>query len=205
MAINEKILRIGLTGGIASGKSFVAAVFTELAVPVIDTDVIARDVVAPGQPGLEAVTREFGPGILTSAGELDRAALRRQVFADDAERHRLEAILHPLIRDRTLAASANAGGPYQVLVVPLLFETGFRQLVDRILVVDCPESMQRERLVSRDSEDPERVERIMSAQLGRQERLSGADDIIDNSGPGAQTRGQVEKLHREYLRLAGAR
>jgi dephospho-CoA kinase len=204
MPSHQKILRIGLTGGIASGKSWVAQLFADLGVPVIDTDQIAREVVAPGQPALEAITREFGPEVLAADGELDRTALRNRVFANDEERQRLEAILHPLIRHRAVEISAATGGPYQLMVVPLLIEAGFEQLVDRILVVDCPEPTQRERLLRRDNEAPEQVDRILSAQLSRDERLARADDVIDNGDSREHTRHQVEMLHREYLALTGA-
>jgi dephospho-CoA kinase len=139
------------------------------------------------------------------SGELDRNALRSRVFTDGTDRRRLEAILHPRIRDIVVERSATLGGPYQIIVVPLLIETDFQQLVDRILVVDCPESLQRERLIARDDEDAGQVDRIMSAQLNRKERLRSADDVIDNTGTREQTRRQVEALHRRYLRLAGAK
>jgi dephospho-CoA kinase len=205
MTKTENLFRVGLTGGIACGKSFVADLFAQLAIPVIDTDEIARQVVAPGQPGLEAILTEFGPDLLMPGGELDRTALRGRIFADGSDRRRLEAILHPRIRDRAVEMSATLGGPYQIMVVPLLIETNFRQLVDRILVVDCPESLQRERLVARDNEDAGQVDRIMSAQLDRKARLRSADDVIDNAGTKEQTRRQVESLHRRYLTLAGAK
>jgi len=205
MANNEKVFRVGLTGGIACGKTFVADLFAELGATVIDTDAIARQVVGPGESALAEIRAEFGPGILTPTGELDRIELRRRIFSNDAERHKLEAIVHPRIRGRTLEISESGGGPYQVLVVPLLIETDFQQLTHRILIVDCPESMQRERLLERDREDPDQVERIMSAQLGRRERLQHADDVIDNAGTREQTRLQVERLHREYLDLAQSR
>ena len=200
----DKRLRIGLTGGIASGKTATAGLFAELGVPVIDTDEISRQVVERGQPALAEIVAEFGPGILTADGDLDRSAMRELVFADEKRRHRLETILHPRISRRTTKIAARAGGPYQVLVVPLLLETGFRALVDRVLVVDCPESLQRERLLARDGGDPGQVDRIMSAQLSRSERLDAADDVIDNSGSLAETRAQAEALHRQYLGLAGA-
>lgn len=199
----REVLRIGLTGGIASGKSLVADMFAKLGIPVIDTDKIARQVVARGQPALAEVTAEFGARILTPEGELDRTSLRQIVFQDEPLRRRLEAIVHPRIREMTLQASETAGGPYQVLVVPLLIESDFQQLVDRILVVDCPESVQRERLLVRDTETPEQVERMMDAQLSRSRRLEAANDIIDNSGTQDATRRQVETLHRKFLGICG--
>ena len=199
---DDRELRIGLTGGIASGKSTVADLFAEYAIPVIDTDIVARQVVEPGQPGLESIINRFGTGLLTRDQHLDRRKLRSLVFADKSQRLALEAILHPLIRTRTIEWAGQAGGPYQVLVVPLLIETGFRTLVDRVLVVDCPEEQQRARLLARDDETPERVGQILAAQAGLAERLAAADDIIDNSGTLAQTRSQVTELHTRYLHLA---
>ena len=196
-------MRIGLTGGIASGKTLVADMFAALGIPIIDTDEIARQVVARGQPALTEIVAEFGAGILTTGGELDRTSLRRIVFQDGPRRRRLEAIVHPRIREMTLHSSEAAGGPYQVLVVPLLIETGFQQLVDRILVVDCPESTQRARLLARDNETPEQVESMMGAQLSRARRLEAAHDVIDNSGTPDATRRQVETLHQKYLGICG--
>lgn len=195
-------LRIGLTGGIASGKSAVAAFFDGHGVPVIDTDVIARQVVEPGQPALEAIVAAFGPEVLRDGASLDRAALRRIVFADDARRRRLEAILHPIIRETTMARSAEAGGPYQIIVVPLLVESPMRRTMDRVLVVDVPESVQLERLMERDAESRGQAQRMIAAQAGREQRLAIADDIIDNSGTLDDTRRQVERLDRHYRRLA---
>lgn len=200
----DRELRIGLTGGIASGKSTVAAMFADLGVPVIDTDVIARQVVEPGQPGFDAVVERFGTDILTPDGHIDRRRLRGVVFEKVDERRALEAILHPLIRARTLETAQEAGGPYQVLVVPLLVETGFDALVDRVLVVDCPEDRQQARLLGRDGETPERVEQMLAAQIGRDERLAAADDIVDNAGSLDETRERVAGLHARYLRIARA-
>lgn len=194
--------RIGLTGGIASGKSLVAKLFAELGAVVIDTDLIAREVVARGEPALAEIIAEFGPQVIDSEGNLDRPALRKRIFSDPRRRTRLEAILHPRIRDRTLAQAANAGGPYQLIVVPLLVEAGFDRFVDRVLVVDCPESLQRRRLAERDREDAARIDAILAAQTDRRTRLAVADDVIDNSGTREATRAQVEALHAQYLKLA---
>lgn len=193
------VLRIGLTGGIASGKSLVAEIFAELGVPIIDTDEVARQVSAPGQPALAEIEAEFGADILTPDGQLDRAALRDIVFRDDAKRRRLEAILHPRIGEMTLEALDAAGGPYQIVVVPLLVESDFGQHVDRILVVDADESKQRQRLRTRDRESLEQAERMIAAQSGRSQRLQAADDVVNNSGTRAATRQQVEALHEKYL------
>jgi dephospho-CoA kinase len=194
--------RVGLTGGIASGKSTVAGLFAALGVPVIDTDDIARAVVQPGQPALEDIAAAFGGRFIQADGSLDRRELRAHAFASEDRRRRLEAILHPRIEAATLAASRSAGGPYQLLVVPLLIESGFDRHTDRILVVDCPVDLQRSRLLARDSESPEQVERILAAQLDRAERLRHADDVIINDGPAERLRAEVDQLHRMYLRLA---
>jgi dephospho-CoA kinase len=196
------MLRVGLTGGVASGKSTIADFFADLGVPVIDTDEIARVVVEPGQPALGEISAAFGPEVLDPAGHLNRHELRTRIFADPAQRHRLEAILHPRIRAETLARSAAADGPYQILVVPLLLETGFDALVDRILVVDCPEPLQRHRLEARDNNDPALAMQMIEAQIDRSRRLEAADDVIDNSGPLTDTRDRVEALHQQYLALA---
>ena len=200
----ERPLRIGLTGGIASGKSTVAERFAALGVPVIDTDLVAREVVEPGQPALAAVAGAFGPDLLGAGGRLDRTQLRARIFADPEARARLEAILHPRIRRATLAAMHAAGGPYQLIVVPLLFESGFDALVDRVLVIDCPEAVQRQRLVQRDGETPDRIERILAAQLPRDQRLARADDVLPNDGDLLALRAAVTALHHRYLDLAQA-
>jgi dephospho-CoA kinase len=195
-------LRIGLTGGIASGKSTVAECFARLGVPVIDTDQLARAVVEPAQPALAAVAAAFGPDLLAPGGRLNRAKMRARIFADPDARTRLEAILHPRIRNATLAAAQAAGGHYQLIVVPLLFESGFDALVDRVLVVDCPEELQRERLAERDGETPDSIARILAAQLPRGERLARADDVISNDGKLGELHDAVADLHHRYLDLA---
>jgi dephospho-CoA kinase len=197
--------RVGLTGGVASGKSTVAAMFADLGVPVIDTDVLARDVVAPGTPGLKAVAAAFGRELLLPDGGLDRRRLRDLVFADPARRARLEALLHPLILARLEELTATAGGPYQVLVVPLLVESGLDRRVDRVLVVDCSEEVQQQRLRVRDGESAAGAARILAAQLGRPERLAAADDVLLNEGDAGELRQGVERLHRAYLQAAAAR
>ncbi len=195
-------MKVGLTGGIASGKTTVANLFAELGVPVIDTDEIAREVVEPGQPALERLVEVFGEEILDPAGRLNRRHLRDRVFADQDERRKLESIVHPLIGRETMARAAAAGGPYQLLVVPLLFETGMDRLVDRVLVVDCPPQIQLERLISRDNESPESGRRILDAQMDRAERLGRADDVIVNDGDLDSVRDAVTRLHRTYTTLA---
>ena len=192
--------RVGLTGGVASGKTTVAEIFESLGAGIVDTDRIARDVVAPGQPGLEAVRRKFGEAVVRASGELDRRALREVVFADPRARRQLEALLHPRIRVRTQEALAQLRTPYAVAVVPLLVETGFGALVDRVAVVDCPREIQIERLMNRDGIDLDQAESMLSAQVDRQSRLAAAHDVIDNGGSRASTRRQVQRLHALYLR-----
>jgi dephospho-CoA kinase len=200
----QRRLRIGLTGGIASGKSTVAARFMELGVPVIDADESSRRVVAPGQPGLERVVQKFGPGILTVTGELDRAALRTLIFSFPEKRRELEAILHPLIREDMDRLELSAIGPYLVLAIPLLVEGGPRDRVDRVLVVDLDEATQLQRLMARDSITQAQANAILAAQASRASRLKAADDVLSNSGSVADLRQAVDGLHERYLRLAGA-
>ena len=193
--------RVGLTGGIASGKTAVADVFDSLGAGIVDTDRIAREVVAPGQSGLEAVRGEFGKGVIRASGKLDRRALREVVFADPQARRRLESLLHPLIRARTMEALEQVRAPYAVAVVPLLVETGFGELVDRVAVVDCPRAVRLERLMARDGMDREQAESMLNAQVDRQTRLAAADDVIDNGGSRSSTRRQVQRLHVLYQRM----
>jgi dephospho-CoA kinase len=197
-------LRIGLTGGIASGKSTVAERFIELGIPVIDADESSRCVVAPGQPALKEVLHRFGAGLLTAEGELDRRALRNLIFADPQSRRDLEAILHPLIRADLEQRAAAAVGPYLVLAIPLLVEGGARDRIDRILVVDVDEAMQLQRLTARDSVSAEQARAILAAQADRASRLKAADDVLVNSGTVRELREAVDRLHQRYLRLAAA-
>jgi dephospho-CoA kinase len=198
------LFRVGLTGGIASGKTTVANLFALRGVPVIDTDVIARQVVEPGQPALAAVVDAFGPGVLGDDGRLDRSRMRERIFGDAAARRRLEAILHPAIRAEMERQSRAAGGPYQVLVIPLLVEGGRRDHIDRVLVVDVAESTQIERLVRRDGVAREQAEAALRAQASRDARLAFADDVIENSADAGSLEARVDELHTGYLRLAGA-
>jgi dephospho-CoA kinase len=198
-------LRVGLTGGIASGKTLVSGLFAALDVAVIDTDEIARAMVGPGSEALGEIVAAFGRKILTTTGELDRSALRQLIFSDANQRQRLDSIMHPRIGAEALLAAAAAPGPYQILVAPLLIEARFTGYVDRILVVDCPEELQRERLLRRDNEDSAQVDRILAAQLSRTERVQAANDIIDNSGSRDETRRQVRVLHEKYLSLTPSR
>ncbi len=198
------MLVVGLTGGIGSGKSTAARLFAARGVPVIDTDAIAREAVEPGTPALARIAEEFGPAVLTPAGTLDRAALRARVFADAGQRRRLEAILHPEIRARARKRLADLAAPYAIVVVPLLIESGEWPFVQRVLVVDVPESVQRERACARDGLSRAQVDAIMSAQAGRERRLAAADDILVNDRDLPTLERQVETLHRRYLRLARA-
>jgi dephospho-CoA kinase len=195
-------LRIGLTGGIASGKTTVADMFAELGATIIDTDVIAREVVAPGQPALDEIASEFGASLIDADGVLDRAVLRELIFADDDARKRLEAILHPRIQDEARRQSDQAGGEYQIIVVPLLVNSSLKDILDRILVVDCDEETQIRRLTARDGESEDLARRILAAQASRTERLAIADDIIRNDGTVADMRLQVAALHEIYQSLA---
>ena len=201
---NQTPLRIGLTGGIASGKSTVAEMFAELGAPVIDTDVIAREVVEKGEPALDQIRERFGEQVLDAGGNLDRRELRRQIFADTGARHDLEAILHPRIGRETRRQADAAGGPYQLIVVPLLLGSPLTQYVDRILVVDCDEETQIERLLARDAETLEQAQRMLAAQSSREERLAIADDVVRNDRSLGQTRRQVKALDERYRRLAAA-
>ena len=198
------MFRVGLTGGIASGKTAVANSFATHGVPVIDTDVIAREVVEPGQPALAAVVDTFGTGVLAADGRLDRPRLRERIFGDAEARRRLEAILHPAIRAEMERQSRAAGGSYQVLVIPLLVEGGRRDHIDRVLVVDVPEATQIERLVRRDGVSRDQADAALRAQASRDARLAFADDVIENTGDVAALETRVAKLHGNYLRRAGA-
>jgi dephospho-CoA kinase len=196
---------VALTGGIASGKSAVSAAFARRGVPILDADLIAREVVEPGQPALDAVVAAFGSGILGEDGRLDRTALRAVVFAQPEARRRLEAILHPAIRQAFTAASANAGGPYQVHAIPLLAESGRAPEYDRVLVVDCPRETQVQRLLSRDQETPERAAAILAAQATREARLAIATEVITNTGTLDDLDRAVSELHGQYLEAATSR
>ena len=196
------MLRIGLTGGIASGKSTVASLFAALGAVVLDTDQIAREVVEPGKPALAALVQAFGAGILDRDGRLDRGALRGRLFTDEATRRRVEAILHPEILAELERQSHSAPGPYQVFVIPLLFESHLERVVDRILVVDCPEEDQVRRLMARDGESRESALSMLRAQASPEERLAVADDVVDNGGDSEALPAQVAALDRKYRELA---
>lgn len=195
-------LLIALTGGIASGKSAVALLFEQRGVPVLDTDHIARDVVVPGTPVLASIVQTFGRDMLDAAGQLDRQRLRKLIFADPAQRKLLEDITHPAIRAELARRSAEAGGTYQIHVIPLLVEGGRTESYDRVLLVDCPEQDQVRRLMARDGSSEEQALSILAAQASREQRLAAADDVIVNTGTLADLEQFVETLHRNYELLA---
>jgi dephospho-CoA kinase len=200
--MSPRPFRVGLTGGIASGKSTAAKFFGALGVPIIDTDQLARDVVEPGQPPLERLVERFGPSILTPDGHLDRPVLRTIAFSDAKARADLEALLHPAIGAAAEARSAEAGGIYQVLVIPLLVEKSLGTQLDRVLVVDCDEELQIRRLQARDGSTLEQARAILNAQTSRAARLKAAHDVIKNDGDMSAVRDQVATLHTHYLELA---
>ncbi|MBZ0332383.1 dephospho-CoA kinase [Halomonas sp. ANAO-440] len=200
---------IGVTGGIASGKSTVARAFAALGVPWVDADDVAREVVEPGEPALaeiaERYSRKEGSRVLQEDGSLDRRALREIVFADPAERKWLESVTHPRIRQRLVAHLERLqaeGAPYVLLVSPLLFESGQSEMADRCLVIDVPESLQIARTAARDDVDEDQARAIVAAQMPRAERLARADDVIDNGGDEARLKAQVAALDRKYRELA---
>ncbi len=195
-------LVVGITGGIGSGKSAVTDYLSKLGICIVDADIVARDVVSPGEATLSAIVDHFGDQILNADGTLDRAALRQIVFQDPAQRLWLESLTHPAIRERMEKQLASAPGPYVVLVSPLLLESEQRRLVHHVVVVDVPTELQIVRASLRDQNSREQIERIMAAQLSRDKRLAGADDIIDNSGSLASLHQQVNELHQRLLRLA---
>lgn len=195
-------LRIGLTGGIGSGKSTVSAYFRELGTPVIDADDIARALVEPDGLGLAPVVAAFGPNILDAAGRLDRARLRRLVFADPARRRQLEAILHPLVREEIRRRVRELRAAYCIIAIPLLVEIGQFDQIDRVLVVDVPEDTQRRRVAMRPGWSEEDAERAIAAQASRAERLRAADDVLSNEAALPALREAVARLHENYLAQA---
>jgi dephospho-CoA kinase len=194
--------RVALTGGIASGKSTVADLFAAHGVPVIDTDVIAREIVEPGRPALALVAEAFGADVLDAEGRLDRKRMRERIFKDPAAKRRLEAILHPAIRAEMERQSQAAVGPYQLLVIPLFAEGGRRDHVDRVLLVDVPEELQVQRVMWRDGVSHDQALASLNAQATRAQRLAMADDVLPNTGRVDDLRERVAELHRHYLELA---
>ncbi|MBS6031910.1 MAG: dephospho-CoA kinase [Pantoea sp.] len=196
---------IALTGGIGSGKSSIARQFAALGVDIIDADLIAREVVEPGTPALQAIEARYGAAILTEQGTLDRARLREIIFQTPEEKSWLNALLHPLINARTQQLIATTSSPYVLWVVPLLVENQLQHQADRVLVIDVDEATQIARTQQRDQLSLAQVQRILAAQATRQQRLACADDIIDNSGEPEDALPQVAELHQRYLRLAATK
>lgn len=199
------ILRIGLTGGLGSGKSTVAGIFEQFGTPVISADQLAREVVAPGTPGLQEIIDHFGNGVISNDGSLDRAAMRQIVFADEKARLKLESIIHPRIRTAIGETCAQSQAPYIIIEIPLLAETGQRDLVDRILVVEAPKQTRIDRVIQRDGLDLTEIETILSAQADDEQRRAIADDVIHNNDGQIELRDKVRQLHEKYLNLAHSR
>jgi dephospho-CoA kinase len=195
-------LRIGLTGGIGSGKSEASRCFAELGVPVIDTDVIARELVEPGQPALAEIVAVFGDAMLDASGHLDRARLRQKAFSDHQNRKKLEKILHPGIRARAEALAERTDAAYCVLVIPLLVETASDYPIDRVLVIDAPVELQYQRVALRDGLSDREIKAILETQADRQQRLQAADDVVLNDAGVDDLRARIVELHRFYLSLA---
>ncbi len=206
MAQHPLAFSVGLTGGIGCGKTTVADMFAALGASIVDTDVIAHSLTAPHGAAMPALLAEFGEDFATPEGALDRAKMRALVFTDDGARARLEAILHPRIRDATAAAAAIATGDYVIFVVPLLIESGtWRERVTRVLAIDCPEEVQVARVMARNGMSEAQVRAIMAAQVTREQRRAAADDIILNDDGLDALRPQVEVLHAMYLAQAKGR
>ena len=200
---DRRAFAVGLTGGIGCGKSTVADLFSSLGASIVDTDAIAHALTAPHGAAMPAILAEFGPDFATPEGALDRARMRSLVFSDAGARARLEAILHPRIRDATAAAALIATGPYVIYAVPLLIESGsWRERVARVLAVDCSEDTQVARVMQRSGLSPDQVRAIMATQVTRAERLAAADDVIDNDDGLEALLPQVTRLHERYLALS---
>ena len=195
---------VALTGGLASGKSSVARRFEELGVPVIDADVVTRRLVEPGTPALAEIVDAFGDGVLDGHGRLDRARMRERVFGNDAERGRLESILHPRVREAMQAFASASDAPYVLFVIPLLVETGQAGRMDRVIVVDAPHALRSARAAARDGSRPQTIAAIIASQATREDRLSVADAVIENTGDLATLHERVDAVHRECLVLADA-
>ncbi|MFM4679315.1 dephospho-CoA kinase [Aeromonas media] len=194
---------VAITGGIGSGKTTVANQFAALGIEVVDADLIAREVVAPGTPALAAITSHFGPEILTEQGLLDRRVLRERIFSDPAAKSWLNALLHPIIRSEMLRQCAAVSSPYCLLVVPLLVENRLTELADRVLVIDVDEATQIERTCRRDGVSREQAQAILASQASRSERLAMADDVLDNQSGATETiRERILALHETYLAFA---
>jgi len=198
------MLRIGLTGGIGAGKSAACQLFNELGIPVIDADQVSREVVAPGEPALATIAAQFGATLLSADGTLDRKRLREMIFTKPALRQQLETILHPLIKLRITARLEALQAPYVILAIPLLLEANWQDLVDRVLVIDCPVEQQVNRTMKRDHLSRHLAEAIIAAQMDRNERLRKANDIVSNDDDLEHLRRQIINLHQHYLSLAAS-
>lgn len=201
------LLRVGLTGGIATGKSFCLRRFAELGAPTIDADVLAREVVEPGTPGFEAVVRRFGPSVVAASGALDRAALARIVFSDASARRDLEAIVHPAVYDRTVqwfAEQRTAGAPIAIADIPLLYETNRLDRVDVIVVAACPPDVQLRRLMARNSLSSDAAQQRIDAQIPIDEKRRRADFVIDTSGTLEDTVREVDRVWRQLQQVHGS-
>lgn len=196
------MITVGLTGGIGSGKSTAADIFRELGVPIIDADVIAHDIVNPGQPTLNSIFQQFDKNLKLDDGSLNRDALREYVFSDPEKRQQLEAIMHPAIIQKMKEEQATLAAPYCIMVIPLLLENNLQDLVTRILVIDCPIEKQQERVLTRPGIDKKQLANIIKAQVSRKERLSAADDILHNDDDIASLHQQIHSLNANYLQLA---
>ncbi|AMK76321.1 MULTISPECIES: dephospho-CoA kinase [Methylomonas] len=199
------MLKIGLTGGIGSGKSTVCQLFAEFGVPIVDADLIARQLVEPGQPALLVIAASFGSQMLNQDGSLNRARLRDAVFADADKKRELDGIMHPLVYEKIAADVSALTADYCVIAVPLLLESKNAYAVDRVLLIDCPVDAQIERVIARDKLTRQQVQAIIDSQMSRQERLSKADDVIDNIAGPEQLAEQVKRLHNSYILLATVR
>lgn len=197
------MLIIGLTGGIGSGKSTVANLFATLGIPIIDTDIIARQVVEPGQPALQEIKKTFGHEVLTDNGALNRPVIRKIIFNDPSKRKQLEGILHPRILNEMLQQARSLTTPYCIFVIPLLIEAQQQTLVDRILVVDCEDKLRRKHLKLRDNMTDAEIDKVFAAQADRHQRLAQSDDVIHNNKDLDHLRSQVSALHSRYSLLAG--
>jgi len=195
------VIKIGLTGGIGSGKSTITDLFSQYNIPIIDADIIAHQLVEPGQPALLQLQQLFGKSILNNDATLNRGYLRDLVFSDKEKKIQLEAVLHPLVFQKMQSECDKQNSHYGILSIPLLIETKMTDFVDHILVVDCPVETQVERVKLRDKLSSERILSIISSQTSRKTRLSYADNIIDNSNSASQLAEQVKKLHNHYLNL----
>ncbi|WDE11222.1 dephospho-CoA kinase [Thalassomonas haliotis] len=194
---------IGLTGGIGSGKTTIANMFADLNVAIVDADIVAREVVAPGSPSLEKIARHFGPEFIDNKGELNRALLRTRIFNHPQDKAWLNQLLHPLIRQNLLTQARQAPGSYCLLVAPLLIENKLHTLVDRVLVVDVSEATQVERTLKRDTSSAQEIKLIINSQASRQQRLEIADDVLLNESENlAQAQKQVADIHKKYLQMA---